>query len=214
MLGYATESLEIGDLPIVSFDMRATHLFQRMRGAMKNIKPVVFGWRPKPGSGWQIGIRLFKLNAFPVILQISLAAVTAVLFYAPAFFLKRLVAYLETDPLRLHRGWGVVYALGLFLGGVVLALGGFLVPEITPFRLLIAVIQHLVNSGPLVLRLYRSDCGCNSIPSCFPRPWSERISRLRDPMIQQETGMTRGLDQPPEGTPKRHKMISLRRRRL
>jgi hypothetical protein len=134
MLGYTKESLEIGDLPIVSFDMRATHLFQRMRNAMKNIKPVILGWKPKPGSGWQIGIRLFKLNSFVILLEMLLAAFSAVLFYVPAFFLRRLIAYLETDPLRLHRGWGVVYALGLFVSGVALTLGGFLVPDSGTFE--------------------------------------------------------------------------------
>lgn len=134
MLGYATESLEIGDLPIVSFDMRATHLFQRMRNAMKNTKPVVLGWKPKPGSGWQVGIRLFKSNTFIILIQTWLAAFTAVMFYAPPFFLRRLVAYLETDPLRLHRGWGVVFALGLFVSGVILTLGGSLVLAIICFE--------------------------------------------------------------------------------
>ena len=128
MLGHTTESLEIGDLPVVSFDMRATYLFQRMRDAMKNIKPVFLGWKPKPGSGWQIGIRLFKLNAFVILLQMWLAGFSAVLYYGPAFFLRRLVAYLETDPLRLDRKWGLVYAFGLFVSGMVLTLGGSLVP--------------------------------------------------------------------------------------
>ena len=126
MLGYSAESLEIGDLPIVSFDMRATHLFRKMRDAMKNIKPTMLGWKPKPGSGWQVGIRLIKLNSSVLISQITLAAMAAVLFYVPAFFLRRLVAYLEADPGRLHRGWGIVYALGLFIGGVVQTLGEYL----------------------------------------------------------------------------------------
>ena len=100
-----------------------------MRDAMKNIKPVILGWKPKPGSGWQIGVRLFKLNSFVILLQMWLAAFTAVLYYAPTFFLRRLIAYLETDPLRLHRGWGIVFALGLFVSGIVLTLGASLVPR-------------------------------------------------------------------------------------
>ena len=131
MLGYTAQSLEIGDLPIASFDMRATHLFQRMRDAMRDIKPIILGWKPKPGSGWQVAIRLFKLNAFVILLQMWLAAFAAVLSYAPAFFLKSLVAYLESDPLRLHRGWGVVFALGLFVSGTILSFGGSLVRKIT-----------------------------------------------------------------------------------
>ena len=94
-----------------------------MRGAMKNINPIFLGWKPKPGSGWQVGIRLFKLNSFVIILEIVLATFVAVLYYTPAFFLKRLVAYLETDPERLHRGWGIVFAIGLFVSGIILNLG-------------------------------------------------------------------------------------------
>lgn len=100
---------------------------------MKNINPIILGWKPKPGSGWQVGIRLFKLNSFVILLQMWLAAFTAVLYYAPAFFLRRLVAYLETDPLRLHREWGVVFALGLFVSGVALTLGESLVPALIIF---------------------------------------------------------------------------------
>lgn len=147
MLGYSAESIEIGDLPIVSFDMRATHLFRRMRNAMKTIKPTMLCWKPKPGSGWQVGIRLIKLNAFVLVSQITLAALAAVLFYVPAFFLRRLIAYLEADPERLHRGWGVVYALGLFIGGVVQTLGGYL--SFRPAQVWTAnsAPQRPVNSG-------------------------------------------------------------------
>jgi hypothetical protein len=147
MLGYSAESLEIGDLPIVSFDMRATHLFRMMRNAMKNIKPTILGWKPKPGSGWQVGIRLVKLNAFVLFLQIILAALAAVLFYVPAFFLRRLVAYLEEDPERLHRAWGFVYASGLFIGGVVQTLGGYLFFRPARVRMINTAPQRPVNSG-------------------------------------------------------------------
>lgn len=147
MLGYSAESLEIGDLPIVSFDMRATHLFRNMRNAMKNVKPTMLCWKPKPGSGWQVGIRLIKLNALVLFSQITLAALAAVLFYVPAFFLRRLVAYLETDPERLHRGWGIVYALGLFVGGVVQTLGGYLCSRPVQVRMINTTPQLPANSG-------------------------------------------------------------------
>jgi len=91
---------------------------------MKNIKPIILGWKPKPGSGWQVGIRLFKLNSFVIILQVTLAAFAAALFYVPAYFLKRLLAYLEGDPERLHREWGIVFALGIFVSGIIQTLGG------------------------------------------------------------------------------------------
>ena len=212
MLGYTTESLEIGDLPIVSFDMRATHLFRRMRGAMKNIKPVFLGWKPKPGSGWQVGIRLFKLNLFVILLQASLAAFAAVLFYVPAFFLKRLVAYLEEDPERLHRGWGIVFALGLFVSGVIQTLGWCLFPRSIQARTINTILQQPVNFGPSVPQPSRSGCVCNSIPSCLSRRWSERISLPQGQIAQRETRPTDGSL---KGMPKRRaKMISLRSRRL
>jgi hypothetical protein len=120
---------------------------------MKTIKPVVLCWKPKPGSGWQVGIRLFKLNSFVILLQMSLAAISAVLYYGPAFFLRRLVAYLETDPLRLHRKWGLVYALGLFASGIVLTLGGSLVPKAIAFECL---IQSFSIRSTLVHQYYNS----------------------------------------------------------
>lgn len=97
---------------------------------MKNIKPALLGWKPKPGSGWQVGIRLFKLNSFLILVEVALAAFSAVLYYVPFFFLRRLIAYLEEDPLRLNRGWGIVYALGLLASGVALTLGGSFVPAL------------------------------------------------------------------------------------
>ena len=211
MLGSTTESLEIGDLPIVSFDMRATHLFRRMRNAMKNIKPVMLGWKPRPGSGWQVGIRLFKLNSFVILMEIALAAFVAVLVYVPAFFLKRLIAYLETDPERLHIQWGILFALGLFVGGIAHTLGGCLVSRLVRVRMFNTIFQQMVNSGPSVLQLSRSGCVCNSIPSCMPRRLSERILLPLEQMVQ---GRIRRTNQPPRGTPKRRtKMTSLQRHR-
>jgi hypothetical protein len=132
MLGYTTESLEIGDLPIVSFDMRATYIFRRMQNAMRNVEPVILSWKPKPGSGFQLGIRLFKLNLRLLLLQMFLVAVSAPFYYVPIFFLKSLVAHLEVDPQRLQRGWGVVLALGLFVSGVLLSLSGSIITGTSP----------------------------------------------------------------------------------
>lgn len=211
MLGYTAESLEIGDLPIVSFDMRATHLFRRMRNAMKNVKPVIFGWKPKPGSGWQIGIRLFKLNSLIILSQISLSAVAAVLFYVPAFFLRRLVAYLEADPERLHRGWGVVFALGLFVSGVTQTLGGCLHPKSIQARVLNTILQRPANFGLSVPRLFKSGYACSSIPSCLPRRWFERTSLPPGRIAQREA---RRMAHPPKKTLKRRTMTFPQRHRL
>ena len=119
MLGYTSESLEIGDLPILPADMRATYLFATMRAAMKKWKLQIGSWKPKPGSGWQLIYRLIRNNLAPLLLLLSLAAIAAVLFYAPAFFLQRVVAYLEADPERKDRGWGWVFCAGLFFSNAI-----------------------------------------------------------------------------------------------
>ncbi|OJT13873.1 ATP-dependent bile acid permease, partial [Trametes pubescens] len=114
MLGNTAESLEIGDLPIVPADMRATTIYTNMRAAMRRWKLKVWSWVPRPGSGIELGYRLLRVNASTMIIVISLAAVCAVLFYVPAYFLKRVVQYLEVDTTRDFRGWGFVFCAALF----------------------------------------------------------------------------------------------------
>jgi hypothetical protein len=135
LLGVTSETLEIGDLPIVPANMRASTLFHKMRTAMRQIKPrplTIFPsfllgshrrwqWKPKPGSGWMLMYRLAKVNSAAFMAQISLAVVSALLFYAPAYFLKRLINFLEvskTGEVKDIR-WGWVYCVGLFLSHAV-----------------------------------------------------------------------------------------------
>ncbi|CDO71111.1 hypothetical protein BN946_scf184844.g115 [Trametes cinnabarina] len=115
MLGNNSESLEIGDLPIVPADMRATTIFARMRAAMRRWKLKVGNWRPRPGTGIELGYRLLRVNAGTMFVVIALAAICAVLFYVPAYFLKRVVQYLEIDSARDFRGWGFVFCAALFV---------------------------------------------------------------------------------------------------
>lgn len=119
MLGNTAESLEIGDLPIVPADMRATHIFATMRTAMRKWDLKIRSWRPKPGSGWALSYRIVRVNTWTLVMLISLASTAAVLFYAPAYFLQRVVAYLEADPNRTDRGWGWVFSAGLFFSNAV-----------------------------------------------------------------------------------------------
>ncbi|OSD05140.1 multidrug resistance-associated ABC transporter [Trametes coccinea BRFM310] len=114
MLGNNSESLEIGDLPIVPADMRATTIFARMRAAMRRWKLRIGAWRPRPGSGIELGYRLLRVNSGMMVVVIALAAICAVLFYVPAYFLKRVVQYLEIDSARDFRGWGFVFCAALF----------------------------------------------------------------------------------------------------
>lgn len=121
MLGYTSSSLEIGDLPIVPGNMRATVIFQSMKAALRTPIATVslpfssyrlFSFRK--GSGWELLFKLIRLNERVFIYEISLAAVTAVLYYTPAFFLQSLIRYLEVDEDREDRRWGWVFVIGLF----------------------------------------------------------------------------------------------------
>ncbi|KAF5371802.1 hypothetical protein D9758_003453 [Tetrapyrgos nigripes] len=118
LLGNIAESLEIGDLPIVPASMRATVNFQRMKRAMNNVKLKLGKWMPQPGLGWQTAYQIVRLNAGVLTAQFLLAVVSAGMFYVPAYFMQMLVAYLEKDTNREQRGWGWVYAFGLFLSNI------------------------------------------------------------------------------------------------
>ncbi|GJE85243.1 multidrug resistance-associated ABC transporter [Phanerochaete sordida] len=113
MLGYTSESLEIGDLPILPASMRATYIFASMRAAMTKWPLRIGSWHPAPGSGWQLVYRIVRNNGAALALLLSLAPLAAVLFYAPSFFLQRVVAYLEADPGRTDRARGWVFCAGL-----------------------------------------------------------------------------------------------------
>lgn len=124
MLGYTSSSLsslEVGDLPIVPGNMRATTIFQSMKAALRTPIATVslplssyrlFSFRR--GSGWELLFKLIKLNKRVFIYEIALAAVSAALYYTPAFFLQSLIRYLEIDESREDRRWGWVFVVGLF----------------------------------------------------------------------------------------------------
>jgi hypothetical protein len=98
--------------------MRATYNYARMKKALREIKLKIFSWSPEPGTGWHLIWRMIYLNYVVLIVVLSLAAISAVLFYAPAIFLRKLVQYLELDPNRENKGWGWVYVAGLFFTNV------------------------------------------------------------------------------------------------
>lgn len=125
MLGYTSESLEIGDLPIVPADMRATVLYANMWAAMRRWKLRIGSWGPKPGSGWNIAYRLLRVNIVPFIMIVILATTAAVLFYTPMLFLNRIVDYVQHDPERKDRSWGWFYCAGLFTTNAVCYLSKF-----------------------------------------------------------------------------------------
>lgn len=115
MLGYTSESLEICDLPIVPGNMRATHLYTSMRKAIRTVRWRLNCWKPRIGSGWQLGYQLLRVNILPLTGLVTLAMVSACLFYTSPFFLRQLVSYLESDPERRDRSLGWFYVACMFL---------------------------------------------------------------------------------------------------
>ncbi|KIJ58252.1 hypothetical protein HYDPIDRAFT_44556 [Hydnomerulius pinastri MD-312] len=114
MLGYTSESLEIGDLPVVPGNMRGTHLYAAMRHTVRTVKWRLRWWRPKIGSGWELAYRLVMVNILPFTALMLMAVVSACLFYTRPLFLEQVVLYLESDPERKDRSWGWFYVAGLF----------------------------------------------------------------------------------------------------
>lgn len=98
-------SVEIGDLPILPAKMRATNQFFRMRMNLR-ASPL------KPG--WDLAWRLISVNKLAFGAEILLAVAAAPMWFGSPFFVRKLIAYLEDDPDRLNKGWGLVYALGQF----------------------------------------------------------------------------------------------------
>ncbi|TFK86901.1 ATP-binding cassette transporter [Polyporus arcularius HHB13444] len=117
MLGKTVESIEIGDLSILTADMRATTLYASMRSAMKRWKLHIGSWSPKRGSGVELGYRLLRVNAGSLVVIALLSVVVSGMFYVPAFFVQRVVHYLEVDPTREHREWGYFFSAALLFGG-------------------------------------------------------------------------------------------------
>jgi hypothetical protein len=111
MLGNAAESLEIGDLPVLPADMRATTLFAGMRSVIRRVR-LSGRWKPKAGSGWETLWRLVVLNKVAFLVEISLAAVSAILFYSPAYYIQKLVKFMESEPEDIR--WGLVFCFALF----------------------------------------------------------------------------------------------------
>lgn len=114
-LGNTAASLEVADLPIVPGDMRATYNHSQIQRAMREIQLQIGSWRPRTGSGWTLAYRILRLNWAIITVMMTLAAVSACLFYAPSLFLRQFVAYLEVDPDRKDTGWGWVYVAGIFV---------------------------------------------------------------------------------------------------
>ncbi|KAG8739601.1 hypothetical protein FRC12_016268, partial [Ceratobasidium sp. 428] len=116
MLGYKSASMEIRDLPILKASMRAPHIYATMRSIMRRVK-LAPRWRGKHGSGYELLYQLVIANKGMFLLQIALSGSSAVLYYAPAWFLQQLVKFLELtrghEPQEIDKNWGWIYCGGL-----------------------------------------------------------------------------------------------------
>ncbi|CAE7211925.1 unnamed protein product [Rhizoctonia solani] len=126
MLGYNAASMEIRDLPILTAKMRAPYIYSTMRSITKRVR-LSRRWRGQPGSGYELLYQLVHANRGMFLLQIFLSASSAVLYYAPAWFVQQLVHFLEItrstdEPQDIDPSWAWVYCGGLLLSGVLVYL--------------------------------------------------------------------------------------------
>ncbi|KAJ7501444.1 hypothetical protein B0H11DRAFT_721357 [Mycena galericulata] len=114
MLGNTALSLEIGDLPILTADMRATFQYDAMRHAVRTWRLAFRNWRPRVGSGAQLAYQLVCVTRGALFALVLLSVASGLSFYLPPFFMSRVLVYLESDPDRLRTGWGWVWVVCLF----------------------------------------------------------------------------------------------------
>ncbi|KAJ7147002.1 ATP-binding cassette transporter [Mycena epipterygia] len=122
MLGNTAASLEIGDLPILTTDLRTTFQYTSMKRGLCNFKLSIGSWRPKqrvpavkichPGA--TLAYQLARVNQSGLVSLFLLSVFSGVCFYMPPFFLSQVLRYLENDPNREHTGWGWVWVMALF----------------------------------------------------------------------------------------------------
>ncbi|EMD35635.1 hypothetical protein CERSUDRAFT_85574 [Gelatoporia subvermispora B] len=167
MLGNTSESLEIGDLPIVPANMRATVTFAAMRAALRRWKLKIGPWRPKPGSGWELGYQIVRVNLPLMSVVIALSAIAAVLFYVPPFFVQRTILYLENDPERENRGWGWVFCAGLFFSDAISQLLTAQLFSLSTTELQVRVRLQL-NSTLFAKTLVRKDVASSIVAPAVP----------------------------------------------
>ncbi|KAF7343123.1 ATP-dependent bile acid permease [Mycena venus] len=120
MLGNTATSLEIGDLPILTVNMRATFHYASMKRAIRDLRLSIWSWRPHVGSGATLAYQLCRVNCAGLGAMTALSFVVGSLFYIPPFFMSRVLSYLENDPHREHTEWGWVWVVCLFSSNLLL----------------------------------------------------------------------------------------------
>jgi hypothetical protein len=105
--------------------MRASTIYATMKITMRTVRLKIRNWTPKPGSGMELAWRLVVLNRRVMIIQLTLAAVSAGIFYVPALFLRRLLQYLQADESGTNKAWGWFCSAGLFVSTAFMHISGF-----------------------------------------------------------------------------------------
>ncbi|GAA5944109.1 uncharacterized protein JCM15063_005316 [Sporobolomyces koalae] len=119
------ESLDEKYLPILSANDRAVNLWERIKGSAKLMDQA-------PRGVNRLLWRVLIVNKRLFIIQTALACVNSVLYYLPAFFLQRIVHFLELreqvkipedpDTEYTTRAWGYLFCAGLLASSAIEAL--------------------------------------------------------------------------------------------
>ncbi|KAK8849677.1 hypothetical protein IAR55_005012 [Kwoniella newhampshirensis] len=113
--GYVSDSMDVWDLPILPESLRALPQYQNMKK--------IYG-RPKGRlgrmEGFNLLLKLAKVNSGLLCAQTILAAITAVGYYIPHYLLNLFIHFLENDPTRSEPAWGWLLCFGLFTSNAVM----------------------------------------------------------------------------------------------
>ncbi|KAJ7589555.1 multidrug resistance-associated ABC transporter [Mycena floridula] len=189
MLGNVAETLEIGDLPIVPAGVRSTNSYVHMKRAMQTISLKIGSWTPAPGTGWNLGYRLIRINSQALILQFWLASVAGVLWYTPPFFLQQLLLYLESDPERKDKSWGLFYVACLFASSLTVYILGGQIWSLAN-NVIQARLRTQLSAILFAKTLVRKDGASNAQPSAEAEDGEEDFSTK----VQIMTLMTTDVD--------------------
>ncbi|WVQ79183.1 hypothetical protein IAT38_001279 [Cryptococcus sp. DSM 104549] len=113
--GYKADSMDVWDLPILPASLRALVQFRDMRKAYGKPKK-----RLGRMEGYNLLIKLAKVNSGLLWAQTILAASTAVGYYLPHYLLKLFINFLENDPTRSEPAWGWLLCFGLFVSNALI----------------------------------------------------------------------------------------------
>jgi hypothetical protein len=106
----------VGDLPILTANMRAAVNFVKIKDCLRRRPRIVLP------IGLKFGATILRVNLGPLVVVQLFSALMATARYAPAYFIRKLIAHLE-KPEHGDATWGYVYVLGLFISGLVCSIG-------------------------------------------------------------------------------------------